>query len=841
MTMVSYENRHHQALGEIHVLNVPVTIAQLLGLMAALIVIGEPLRLLLSKISRLFNGFDFVEKCVFNVFLGGLILYAIALLPLGLLNTWAIFGLVLVFGLASLGYHWTTQRKPQASSINNWWQRRTTRDQALVFGLFLVALIVQVIPLASLVYGSVHDVSFHSLVVQVITEKGYIPNNLQPYLPEGVIYPQAAHVLFAFAADLVGWSAPQAVSYVTPLFNALTVLGVYFLARRLWANRSFYLGAVFIFTFVAAWPTFITWGANPFVAGFALYLVCLGLFFKLFFESSKNKGKELLAIGILFGYLGALIITFLQSLMMIAVILLIVQYFRKGQNTRNLLKQFVIIFAVSLIPLTPFLYRFAAYYPYPGHNIGLPPDFTAYPQVQQAILQGVQWALENFSPYPALRVGIAVMIFFSVALFFKLGKSSLSRRAFGAALIILTSSVSLSFAAYLLPPEMNVISWGHQGIILVMSVYFLIATFNNNLFAFFSRITEDLAQKTRVAFLATILVGAAVYVPFVYARLALDPSALRDAYGMFAVASGDDNSLMQWIKENLTSNAVILVNQYDGGSFVSSAAQRKTVFPTPGSRLSQGYQEVTDLIHNVTLNATSYAIMKKLNVTHVYVGSGASYAWVEDYKWRPQLFLGNPNFQLVKRIDNAYLFEVLYKNESTVLREDFEHEVWNENGWDVWFFGKGQGNATTANTTDTQKSLRITSQCIDDSMSWRYGYLVSRSVFVLNDSDVTFSFYLNATEGFNGKDTFAAIISSVYHNQTLIFTTPNGVFQDYARAELLNASNGFFTFDLTNLWRQDYNVSLPNEFILEFMNYDSDGIKNVAFVDNVTVTSTPVT
>lgn len=228
-------------------LNVPVTIAQLLGLMAALIVIGEPLRILLSKISSLFRGFDLIEKCVFNVFLGGLILYAIALPPLGLLNIWTIGVLLLVFGVASAGYHWANRKAGEASNETNDEKKRARGDQILVFGFFFIALLVQVVPFVWLVYGSVHDVSFHSLVVQVIIEKGYMPGNLQPYLPEGVIYPQAAHVLFAFAAMLTGWSAPQAVSYVTPLFNALTVFGAYFLSRRLWHNRAFYLGATFIF------------------------------------------------------------------------------------------------------------------------------------------------------------------------------------------------------------------------------------------------------------------------------------------------------------------------------------------------------------------------------------------------------------------------------------------------------------------------------------------------------------------------------------------------------------------------------------------------------------------
>jgi hypothetical protein len=232
-------------------------------------------------------------------------------------------------------------------------------------------------------------------------------------------------------------------------------------------------------------------------------------------------------------------------------------------------------------------------------------------------------------------------------------------------------------------------------------------------------------------------------------------------------------------------------------------------------------------------------MIRNLNVTHIFVGSGASYGWIQDNKWRAQLFLGNPNFELVKEIGNAFLFRALYNNESTVFTENFDHDLWYENGWVVWSYGKGQGNATDAETSHSGKCLQIMARCIADPMNWEYGYLASRSIFVINNSDVTFSFCLDATEGFHKKDTFAVLLSNVYRNQTLIIATPNGVYTDYSLAAILDKPEGFFSFDLTKMWLQNYNSSIPTELILEFMNYDSDGIQNVAHVTNVTVTSTP--
>jgi hypothetical protein len=114
---------------------------------------------------------------------------------------------------------------------------------------------------------------------------------------------------------------------------------------------------------------------------------------------------------------------------------------------------------------------------------------------------------------------------------------------------------------------------------------------------------------------------------------------------------------------------------------------------------------------------------------------------------------------------------------------------------------------------------------------------IEREIFVDNNSDVTLSFHVNASEGFHGKDTFAAIISNIYHNQSIVVETPNGVFQDYAYTTTLNGSS----FDLSMMWHKAYDSPLPTDLILEFVNYDTDGIKNVAYLDNVTITSTPVT
>jgi hypothetical protein len=247
------------------------------------------------------------------------------------------------------------------------------------------------------------------------------------------------------------------------------------------------------------------------------------------------------------------------------------------------------------------------------------------------------------------------------------------------------------------------------------------------------------------------------------------------------------------------------------------------------------------------INATTYDLLKHFNITNVFVGFGVS-PW-DDWRhwWNSNLFLGNPNFKLVKNFGNAYLFQFNYTDPNIVFLEDFEHPRWDENGWETYYYGNGLSNITiTANFGhNSERCLRIRAQAVYTIWEWKYARYISREIYVHNNSDVTLSFYLNATEGFHSaaKDTFAVLISNIYNNQTIIIATPNGVYQNYAHTVSLNGLEGFFEFkdnsSISNLWHQMFNSSLPNPFILEFVNYDFDGAENVAYIDNIKITSKP--
>jgi hypothetical protein len=715
--------------------------------------------------------------------------------------------------------------------------------------MFFFLLLLHMISLNGFVLGGVFDESIHSLKVQVILENNNVPLTLQPYLPEGVIYPPASHVIFAFAYYMLGFTVPEAVFYVTILFKSLSVFGAYFLGKKLGSSRMYPLTLSFVFTFVSSWPLYVSWGSNPFLVGFPLFLVDLGLFFPLVRNSEKNSFAELAAVGLLFGFAGALIVSFVQTLIVVAFFAFVYWAFKKRDLMYRKLVEFSTVLLFSLIPLSPALYRFLAFYQYPGHNIGLPADFAGYQTTRLSFImtQALQWAFDNLSPYYLVRI---LIVFFTASLFvllWKLRDYEDLKPVVAFALTVFISSTILSFVSFFLPSDLEVISWGHQGILIAVSLCILLLAFYAKIVKIckslsLQRVSRFFSKSLYPNLLLAIIVLAALNAPFVYYRLFMDPQVLAGGYRTFAVTTSDDYDLMIWMKGNVSSDAVVLVSPYESGLFIPALSHNKIAFPYSGSAFTASYQTLVNLTRQDVLNETTYDLMLNLSISHVFVGSDAAYWWFQRQKWNPMLFLGNPNFKLVKNFGQAYLFQFNYAYPYTVFFDDFEHKRWDEDGWRAYSYGSGIGNVTVTNSSAHSLGgcLKMTSQVSYTATELKYASYIQREIFVQNDSDIRFSFHLSANEGFGGKDTFAVMVSNVYRNQTVMATTPNGIFENYAHAALLNSSEGFFSIDLSTLWTRAYDTYPPSHLVLELVNYDTDGIKNVAYVDSITITSTPV-
>lgn len=821
-----------------------VVLVQLLFVCFLLMVNGEPFRFFILRRFKLFSRLDVMQACILNVYLGGLFFYVIAVLPFKFFNYVVVFGFTVLGLLLSFVVHFDVLKGLAKGSVIRAY-RKTFSAYLLVFVMFIILLAINLFSVSSFVFGSVRDESIHSLFVQVILENGNIPLTLQPYLQEGIIYPQAAHVIFAFSYYFLDMEFPQVVFYVTILFKALSVIAAFSLGLELGFDKSYSMLLSFVFAFISSWPLFITWGGNPFSVGFALFLVCVGLLSALLRSTERRDYAELLALGLLFGYLGTIIFSYLQVLMVIAFFVLIYYAVRKRGFFR-LLREFVVIFCVSLLPLSPFLYRFFAFYQYPGHNIGLPSDFMGWPSQQLGMTQALQWTFDNLSPHILLRVLIILFLVVFVVLMWKTRDYGDIKRVVVFALAIFVGAAVLSFLSFFLPADFGVVSWGHQGIIMSISLNLLI-------FAFYKKLAKMVGNwlknhlphvifnnRLQVSAVLTFILFSLITAPFLYYRFAVDPASLQGAYNVYGVTTVDDYNLMLWMREHLTRDAVILVHPYEAGLFIPSVSNHKIVFPYSGSTLSKRYQTLVRLLEKRTINITAYELMQDLGVSHVFVG--AQVAYCEGYSiWFPELFLGNPNFKLVKNFGRAYLFKFNYIDPNIAFLDDFEYEIWGQNMWQCGFSGNGLGNVSIVAGFGQNGSqcLMVSAQATPTLWYWesKYVYWVSREVFVQNNSEVTLSFYLDAREGFGGNDTFALIISDTTSPRSLVITTPNGIYNELESAIKLSGNYGVFNVSLSEKWRQLFNSTIPQSFNLQLVNYDLNGVKNIAYIDNIKITS----
>jgi len=812
--------------------------------------LGEPLRALALKKLDIFQGLDSIQNGILDIFIGAMILYLLALLPFGLFNSsillgYTIFSIIFSIYLNRKQVIRIFNLKTLTTLITN--NKKYLLTYLSVIIIFIIFLSINLYSLNGLVFGSVRDESIHSLYTQVIIQNHALTGTLQPYLPEGVIYPQAAHIIFAYSTYILNLDIPWVVLYVSVLFKSLSVFGAYFLGKKLGNSVYYGLALSFVTAFISSWPLNVTWGANPFLVGFPLFLVCIGILFNLY---RKHDLDSIVVAGLMFGFTGAVILSYLQALIMITFLLFMYYIlFKNRKKIINSLTAMIAVLSVSLIPLTPFLYRFIEFYPYPGHNIGLPSDITSWTSQQNYFNQAVAWAFNNLSPYilPKILTISLISSFVVLLLITKDYKNpndktiSISRFA----LAIFIPVIFLSFLSFFLPGDFNIISWGHQGIIisiplsiLLIATYFKFAEILQN--GRFKQLANIFPKNSKAIFIIILTVLSLITAPFLYYRFVDDSQTLSGAYSIYAVTTPQDYALMQWMKANLTSpDALILVHPYSSGLFIPSVSNINVIYPYTGSAMSLSYLTLVGLLENKTLNTQAYQIMRNLNVSYIFVSSNVV-AEPPTLKWEPALFLGNPNFEVVKNFDDSYLFKITGYNSNVYFADDFQYPVWNQNGWSNNEIGWGQGNVTIAtDSTFGSNTLVITSQTapLVNQFEQYYANGVNRAIYVDNSSQVILSFDLDATKGFHGNDTFAFILSNVNQRQAIVIATSNNIFQNYSNTMTLQSNSGSFSINISQLWQNSYGTSIPSTLILNMLNYDFDGVQNVAQISNIIVTS----
>jgi hypothetical protein len=809
-------------------------------------IIGAPLLFLFKR--YLIKNSNIAQAVLLSVYSGALLLYIMALIPLRLFNHNTITMMLIASSsilLIGLLIEATKYKKKLGFSIVNFLKKDLV-EVIITFAFFLISLTIQIMPLTRLLLGSIHDTSLHALFAQLILENGRIPETHEPYLPAAIIFVQGAHVIFAFASLILDIPTPLVVFRITPLFSALTTLAAYHFGKVVDGRRYAALSYAFIFTFVSMWPTYITWGGNTFVIGAPLFLVTASLLSQLI-NSRDLHAKHLLPLyiitGLFLGYLASLHLTFFLVLAIGCMIFILINH-KKAPRVVSNLKYTVMPLSISITLISPFLYRYFLYSQFPGGNIGLPPDVvssedslvpTTDPRLTyQTIIHFLSTLSSqyNISPYPLTRyitIGLSFLIISALVVQAFKKKRLTPTETIGS--ILCLASIILLFIEPINPiPTLS----RRTNLTLYISIMLLWGGFNLSLIEGI----KDKLSSTKKTIILVFIVLFIIYAPFVYYRVAEDPNTLYKNYKVFAVTTENDYELMLWIKNHLPQNSTILINPYEPGLFIPALSQKKIVYPLSAYQLSLSYGRVVDNLIKGLLDSEVFNYLKSMNITHIYVGSQSTplvrmLKGIEaPSKWDPLLFLNNPNFKLIKKIGNAFLFEFSYTDPSKILMDSFEYKSIDYGGWRVGERGAGAGSATIVgqNAFEGLHSLMLLSR----GEGGPYWISVYRRVYVPSSSNLTLSFYLKLQSGFGPKDALMIIISDTRWDKQLYFVTNSKVPTKYAPIHL-TSSDGYFEFNISGLWEEFHGEPLPTSFFIQVLNYDADGIENVAYIDAIAI------
>jgi len=854
---------------------------KLLLLMFSLIVIGEPIRIVLSKYAGLFGELDYLQTCVINVYLGGFILYTIAMIPLPFFAAPVVWWILAASGTSLVFFHFKTLRdllrKSKTVKHCVLMGKGAILKNVLVAAMFFSLLWIEVLPLSSFVYGSVHDTALFGLFVELILENRHTPVTIKPYGTEGIIYPQGFFVIEAFACHLFGFSAAEVTLRVTPLFMALSVLGAYFLGKALSPRSHLDISLAFTVWCISRWPRLLFWGSNAFVAGFPLYFIALS-----FLRQLKNPRKpdqnmaKILTISILFGYLAAVHLVFFELLFAIVALTTLFSVLRQHKHSKQRLKNFLVFCVFSIIPIGASVYRFIIWYPYPGHNIGLPIDVVlrAEDHTIGVPIANVFETLYEFivvsdwiNPNLLIKAIIVSLFIVGTAVTILLRKDrcfaqmketfmvALSSSAVAGLMIILVTREASILFPFIHPLMVTLIQVEQTTILSLTSFFVTIGIYNVMLFRGFQRLyihtslrsnkvsrkssnhslrsKRDKKKKTMISKVAVFstLILAPIYAPFVYCIFTYDLEYADGQYNMFCVTTENDKQLMLWMKNNLSRNAVILVNPCGAGGFIPTVSNHRVIYQPGASRYSRSYEELVERIDSHNLDITTYDLMRQSNISHVFIGSSAIF---NHYPWDPMLFLGNPNFKLLKNIGDTYLFRVNVKDPDPhlIFTDDFECRDLNTTGWRVGKSsseGLGHAEVTSERSYEGKASVKIVAKSVGED----FWYSICRKVHVSSASNISLSFHVDVADGFNGMDTLMIIISDPSWTRQLFFAATRN--RTGVSVVVLQPLQDYFQFDISALWQEIHNSTLPTTFYLQVLNHDSDGIENVAYIDLVRI------
>jgi hypothetical protein len=648
----------------------------------------------LSKKNDPFEAFDFFQKANFRVLFGFIFVYLFYYL-FAFLNL-ALFSTLLIISLSFIGIG------TRLKDTKKWFKKPLFRKNYYNIALFSI-LIVSIFLSSMLItgfYGStIDDGADHTLMTRIVLDNpvSLLTRSGQPFANLTLNYPSGSHVLSAFFVSLLNVSIQKIVILISVILPTLIALSFYSTLKCLFKNRTLsILGLVLVSFFTIGftwWP--IGWGGLPVLLSLYLAVSGMGLIF-VFLLSKQLSCLNAFLLGLIFfissqTYPTALLIESLWLVVILITKLSIkvwhihlfkvpIYSFLKWKNVT-----FVIVFLIPILFSVPYFYSIYA------HNIA-GTQFTELNPASNSLAESVigrisfNWLFDIpslsvfFSELGRLFSLASFAIVLIIALFIpQLGKKLRNVFPTGfASSLLLVYSFWLAILAYLaitLFLPINFLNdffnpervWQH--IFIAATIMTTIVIFSCMYLAYLvlKRLSKNSQRAVKKKFSRNRLLAVALLLLLISAMSFLSvPVVLEQQQtynrvefylNYYNVLGPDDVLLMNWIKENVSSQALILISRGDSGQYLTAVSEKQTF---SGYNGLENYNSLMTLLTANSSDLRAIPNMIDNKISFVYIGSKPSTFALDSAIRRPfnaSQFLATPYFNLTKEVGNAWLFE----------------------------------------------------------------------------------------------------------------------------------------------------------------------------------------
>jgi hypothetical protein len=638
----------------------------LLAWAALAVLVGELLRHLASRFAPIWRHPEPIERCLLDFYLGGALLYLVAVVPWGAFVAPIVLGLpvVAVALLAVLAIR--SARRPGGKDAL--WASLAplgTPIPILVLlsglGLFLVELSVA----APIGTGNTFDASLLTLYTSLLLHNHATALSFAPFASTGLLYPQGTTVWLGWAQMVFGLPPARTSLLVTPLFFGLAPLAGFVFGRRLVGSDRAGLAMALLLAWVGPGTRGMVSGSNDFVLAFPLVLLLAGEAV-VWLRTPLPRYSDALAFGLLTGYSAALNPVGAEWLMLALPVTALLLRPRFAGAVRGWAARWGVAAAATLVAIVPSLYVLAL----GGSSPGFVPGATPAPAGRPTGISGSQFlgsidpflfgsADTGLSPIALLRLELAILIVIGLALLLLVGRdSALGRyverfRPFAAgavaamvALLLVLWAAGTGFGPAI---ALSHITSESELSVWIFTMYGLIAALPLALslerFAGWVRRTDSTPKvadvrergrsRTRPApsvarVVLPVVVALVLVVPGVVLTTAELPPVLTGLYHDFGNVTEADFDLFAYAGSHLPSGARVLVAPGSAGQFLPGyCPDLVLLYPmVPGwPTVNASYERLVRDLPNGTLDPLDVQALAQLNVGYIVVTGNSTDLW----------------------------------------------------------------------------------------------------------------------------------------------------------------------------------------------------------------------